>query len=265
MEALLRIASCQAPNADAIGRAVAEYLRSGLGVAVEWVDGIPWQERYAQLERSEVHLCWICGAPYVRLRERGVAVELAAAPVFRGARYGGSAVYFSDVVVRKESAAQGFADLRGCHWGYNERGSLSGYECVRGALLGYGGERDFFGRVTEAGSHENALRLIRSGAIDAAAIDTTVLEEEVRQHPEIAAEIRVVHTIGPSPMPPWVTAPGVDAALRVRVRERMTTMRQTPEGRRALAATAVARYAAVVDADYDPVRTLLAATRHVRL
>lgn len=261
----LRITSCQAPNSEYIGRTLADYLRANLDVRVEWVDDIPWPERYAQLEQGSIHVAWICGAPYVRLRERGVDVGLLAAPVWRAPRYGDAPVYFSDVVVRRESPFQTFDDLRGARWAYNEPGSFSGYECVRAELARLAAPQPYFGAVVRAGSHENALRLILEQAVDGAAIDSTVLEEEVRARPRLAEEIRIVHTIGPAPMPPWVAGPGVPLELRDRLRHLLATMDQSPEGRRQLANTPLARLHAVEDADYDATRALLARGAHVTL
>lgn len=261
----LRITSCQAPIADAIGRALAEVLRDRLGMAVTWVDDVDWRERYAQMEEGRIHLGWICGAPYVRLRERGVAVELVAAPIYRGARYADRPVYFSDVLVRAESPYRRFEDLRGLRWAFNERGSLSGYECVRGELWRRGALHDYFGAVIEAGSHQNALVLLRQGSVDAAAIDTTVLDEVARLDPDALSGLRALHTIGPWPMPPWVVAPGVDAGLHERIAHVMTTLHEGADGRAMLAKTLVARFAAVEDRAYDPVRELLTHTAAVEL
>lgn len=261
----LRVTSCQAPIADPIGRALASLLRQRLGIAVAWVEDIDWRARYWQLAEGRIHLGWICGAPYVRLRESGVAVELAAAPVYRGARYADRPVYYSDVLVRAESPHQRFEDLRGSRWAFNERGSLSGYECVRGELWRRGALHGYFGEVIEAGSHQNALVLLREGRVDAAAIDTTVLDEVARLDPDALCDLRAAHTIGPSPMPPWVTAPGVDVGLRRTIREVMTTLHEDADGRAMLAQTLVARFATVSERDYDSVRDLLARAAAVAL
>jgi phosphonate transport system substrate-binding protein len=265
----LRFASCQAPNSEYIGDAVVECLRAELherlGYEVEWVCDISWQERYVQLEQGGLHVVWICGAPYVRLRERQVDVAPLAAPVWRAPRYEDRPVYYSDVVVNVRSPFRCFVDLRGGHWAYNSPESLSGYECVRGELARLRAPRGFFGKVTEAGSHEHALELILAQEVDGGAIDSTVLEEAVRRNPQVAAQIRIVHQIGPSPMPPWVAGPAVPADLRYELRRLLIGLSATPEGRRVLADTPVERFAAVDDTDYNPVRALLARAAHVRL
>lgn len=262
----LFITSCQAPNSEYIAAAVVDYLRTRHGFAASWVDNVDWPERYAALDAGSLAVAWICGAPYVRRVDGGQAgIELLAAPVWRGERYGDRPVYFSDVTVRAQSRYHSFADLCGARWAYNEPGSLSGYECVRGYLAGRGLSGGFFGVVVQAGSHQRALGLILAGEVDAAALDSTVLEEEMRRRPELAGRIRIVETLGPHPMPPWVAATSVPTQTRAALRAALTAMHEDAAGAALLAGTPVARFAAVSDGDYEPVRTLLRRAERVRL
>src|SRR4029077_3972957 len=52
---VLKLTSCQAENSEFIGRAVADYIADRLGVATEFVDDIPWQEREYLLDKGEIH------------------------------------------------------------------------------------------------------------------------------------------------------------------------------------------------------------------
>lgn len=262
----LRATSCQAPNSEYIAAAVVGYLRARHGLATEWVADVDWPQRYAALDGGEMEVAWICGAPYVRRMDGSqAAIELLAAPVWRGARYGDRPVYFSDVVVRSQSAARSFDDLRGARWAYNEPGSLSGYESVRAFLAERGWDGTFFSAVVQAGSHQRALDLILAGEVDAAAIDSTVLEEEMRRKAGLARRIRTIETIGPNPMPPWVAAAHVPAETRVALRIALVGMDGDPQGAAVLAALPVTRFAAVNDRTYDPVRKLLRCAAGVAL
>jgi phosphonate transport system substrate-binding protein len=253
----IKITSCQSPLMDGTCRQIAHFLGDRLGLDVTFEDQIDWPERYQQLDAGEIDMAWICGAPYVRRVARGVALELLVAPVWRGERYGGRPVYFSDVIVRNDSAFQSFADLRGATWVYNEPGSLSGFEVMRYhlATLGLGG--DFFGRIMASGAHQRSLELVLAGVADVSAIDSTVLTVLLERKPELAGALRIVAEIGPSPMPPWVVAQSVRPELRRAIREALATMHDDPAGQVILRAGGIARLASVCDADYDPIRTML--------
>ena len=143
----LRLTSCQAENSEFIGRAVAKYVEDRLEVATEFVDCVPWRERERLLDEGEIHAGWICGLPYVLKADCArPGVELLAAPVMSGTRYAGRPVYFSDIVVQRDSTARSFADLRGARWGYNEPRSHSGYNIVCYRLAQLGERREFFSR-----------------------------------------------------------------------------------------------------------------------
>ena len=74
-------------------------------------------------------------------------VEPLAAPVLRGERYHKKPIYFSDVVVRRDSLYTSFGDLRRCVWAYNEYVSHSGYNLVCYSLLERGEALPFFSKT----------------------------------------------------------------------------------------------------------------------
>src|SRR5690606_18240938 len=129
---------------------------------------------------GDIDLCWICGLPYVDKADRGADIAPCVAPVMNDPRYGGDAVYFSDVVVRADSPVRAFRDLHGRSWAYNEPRSHSGFNLVGYHLASRGLRWDFFGEIVEAGSHQAALEMILAGTVAGAAIDSSVLEAELR-------------------------------------------------------------------------------------
>jgi phosphonate transport system substrate-binding protein len=117
----LRIASCMAENTDGLCRSIAELIELDVGIPTKFVTDVPWQEREHLFDVGEIQILWLCGLPYVNkadLADSGM--ELLAVPVPAGARYQARPVYFSDVVVRRESVFESFVDLRGASWAYNE-------------------------------------------------------------------------------------------------------------------------------------------------
>ena len=210
------------------------------------------------LEHGQAAIGAICGAVYVRLAaQTAPPVQLLAAPVMHAARYQGQPIYFSDVIVPADSRLQVFADLRGRRLAYNEPNSYSGYQVVRAHLASQGESRAFFGRIVAAGSHQAALRMVVAGAADAASIDSIVLERELQLHPELAAGLRTVATLGPSPIPPLVAAQQLPPATTRALRAALLQMHEDAEGRRILHAGRLSRFVAAEDAAYDHIRDQL--------
>lgn len=253
----LRVTSCMADNAEATCRAITAWLGIRLGISTEFVDCIPWQERERQLDAGLIHLCWICGLPYVWKADAGdSAVETCVAPVMAAVRYAGAPVYYSDIVVRRDSAYRSFADLRGASWAYNEANSHSGFNVVRHHLATLGETGGYFGRAVESGAHQKSLHMIANAEIDASAVDSTVLEVELARAPWLHNEIRVIGTLGPSPMPPWVMLKTLAPELRTGIRDGLLAMHRDAAGARILAQWGIAHFAMVDDASYDPIRAM---------
>ena len=193
------------------------------------------------------------------MRRNPPPVELVAAPVLQGERYQGRPIYFSDVVVRTDSLLGSFADLRGHSWSYNDPDSHSGYNVTRHRLVQMGETRGFFSRVVEAGSHQRSIRLVAAGDVDASAIDSQVLAIELRDHPELATQLKIIDTLGPSTIQPVVAARHVPQEVRTGVQRVLFAMGDDPAARPSLDRGFVERFVKVTDTTYDDIRSMLAA------
>jgi phosphonate transport system substrate-binding protein len=263
---LLKLTSIQSPNADRVCEMITSYLSARLGIPAAFVNDIAWEERERWLDAGRIHVGWICGLPYVwKADQARPAIELLAAPVMRAARYQGRPVYFSDVVVRCDSRYYTFNDLRGASWAYNEPNSQSGYNITRYHLATLGHRSGYFRRAVQAGAHLAALEMVLDGRIDASAIDSTVLELELASRPELGKRLRIIASLGPSPIPPWVISKGVAPELREALRQELLCMHTHSEGQAILTAGQMACFARVEDGDYDPIRHMAQAAADVTL
>lgn len=184
-------------------------------------------------------------------------VELLAAPVIEGERYGDRPVYFSDVIVARHSQAHSFADLRGASWSFNDPDSHSGYGVVLYTLADMGEDAHFFSRIVEAGSHQHSISLVAEGQVDASAIDSQVLAVELREHPELKSRLRLVESLGPSPIQPVVAASRLPESLKQELAEAFVDMHHDPAMKQTLSYGFVKRWEQVIDSDYEPIRRML--------
>src|SRR5260370_22849445 len=159
-------------------------------------------QSFDEFAEKQVDVAFICGLPYVRMSSQNPClVELLVAPVLMGKRYLHKPVYFSDVIVRRDSPYTSFDDLGGCVWAYNERVSHSGCNLVCYSLLERGKSPDYFGKTVKSGSHMRSLEMVLGGEADAAAIDSH-LSDILRSRDEVlTGRLRVVDVLGPSSIP----------------------------------------------------------------
>jgi phosphonate transport system substrate-binding protein len=251
----LRFATFLAPNMLPVYRFLADRIGEQVGRRVELVAG----SSFDQFELGQADLGVICGLPYVWLADRHPPpVEPLAAPVLAGDRYGGRPIYFSDVVVRRDSPISCLEELRGRSWAYNEPASHSGHTVTLYSLVRMGARPGFFARVVEAGFHQRAIRLVATGAVDAAAIDSQVLAVELRDHPQLADQLRVIGAFGPSTIQPVVAVSRLPNRLKAEIQELLVELAEDPTARTALDHGFIERFAAVDDRTYDDIRAMLA-------
>ena len=261
----LRVTTCMAESADFICCRITRFIAERLSVSAEFINDIPWQERERLLDAELIQVCWICGLPYVwKAVERVARIELLVAPVMSGERYRDRPIYFSDVIVHRESDFRTFADLRGASWVYNELRSHSGFNLVRYHLATLGETLSYFGQIVESGAHQTSLQKILNREADVSAIDSTVLELECRRSPGLLSAIRVIDTLGPSPIPPWVVLKDLPHALKQELRDLLLQMHKDSEGVKILSAGAIARFTSVEDHDYDIIRNMAQQAEAVR-
>ena len=259
----LRVASHLAPGVEPLYAFLARYLAERLGRRPEFVVA----ESYERCVQDVDDVCFVCSVPYLLFADAGrIDMEVVAAPVLRGDRYGGRPIYFSDVIVSTASPQRSFADLRGATWAYNEPFSHSGYMTVLHHLATLGEDRSYFASMVEAGFHQEAIRMVADGRIDAAAIDSQVLDIELRAHPELAAAVRRIGAIGPSTIQPVVVSRSrLTDAERHAVTEALIGVADDPTARDLLDAALVERFVPVTARSYDDIRLMFRRVRRAGL
>ena len=190
----LRFGTFLAPSVMPLYQAIADAVGTQLGLSTELVVETSYESCLEDIN----DVCFVCSLPYITYDRAGLAPAVPiAAPVLAGSRYGGKPVYFSDVIVNRDSPFNSFLDLRDRSWAYNEPLSQSGYGITRYHLVSLGETDGFFSRVVESGFHNLSIEMVRSGEIDGSAIDSQVLGIHTRDKPELLNELRIVEALGP--------------------------------------------------------------------
>jgi len=237
------------PMFDQLGAVIAEGLNLDHVVDMEpKMSGplSPETDRFAQGLTDIGFVCppsfsWLVGG------QDPSVVLVPRAPVYTYAASSGTAVYYSEVVVRADSGMAEFGDLAGRRVGYNDGASLSGFVSVLDRLVDDGRDPGWFGTFKCVGSHRTALELIRAGDIDAAAIDINVYHSWQHEHPTEAAELVSIATLGPYPVQPIVLRTGLAPALL----DSVTAQLDRPEATDAVREFGIVGFAPVNNAVYE--------------
>ncbi len=251
---MLRFASFLSPllydSYDAITRYVGEQLACPTSLSVGQV-----LDEFRAEHAQRIDVAFLCGLLYVHLtRSPDCPVEVLAAPVVQGQHYQGRPIYFSNVIVHRDSDYKKFADLQGSIWAYNERASHSGYNIVMYSLLERGLDDSYFGMMIETGAHRASLQAVLDGKADVTAIDSHVFDVLCSREPQIAAQLRSIDLLGPTAIPPIVIARHVDESTKQHIREALCTMHLHEAWAKHLHAGLIERFVPITDSAYDGIR-----------
>ena len=254
MTADLRFGTFLAPNMMPVYQAITDEIGTQLGMSTELVV----ETDYENCRNDINDVCFVCSLPYITFERQGIVPAIPiAAPVLEGDRYQGKPIYFSDVIVHRDSGLRSFADLRGRSWAYNEPLSHSGYGMTRYHLLTLGETNGFFGEVIEAGFHEKSVRMVRDRAVDASAIDSQVLEIELRDNPDLAESLVVIDSLGPSTIQPVAVSKRFSTDFHDAVRGILFGLHRDPELKSILHYGMVERFVPVGPETYDDIRRMV--------
>lgn len=250
----LRFATFLSPVLYETYEQISRYVGETVGLPITFHVG----QSLTEFEEGQTDIAFLCGLLYVNMCHwPSNPVELLAAPIVARERYGQRPIYFSDVVVRRESRITSFADLQGCTWAYNETASHSGYNVVRYSLLTRGTSFDYFGTLLETGSHRASLQAVLDGTTDATALDSHMLDVLLSHNSDIAAQIRIIDSFGPSAIPPLVISKRIDTPLKQRIQATLYTMHRYPHAACGLQHGLIERLVPIQDEAYDDIRAML--------
>jgi len=103
--------------------------------------------------------------------------------------------------------------------------------------------------------------MVLEGKVDAAAIDSHVLEFALRRSPILTEHIHCIDLLGPSTIPPIVVAKRLDKALKEQLHNTLITMHEDEYMAERLREGLVERLVPITDKHYDDIRMMQKRTR----
>ncbi len=242
---------------------LAKYFSKKLGWDVKIVSGLSYSEADDMLDKGVIQIGYVCGLPYVHKFAEG-KYELLAVPVM-GMKNGAFAdakgyedapgKYYSYTIVRKDSPIKSWADMKGKTYAFNDMGSNSGYNLPRAKLVSVGAKGwNYFSKVVVSGSHEESIRLVARGMVDASSVDSLVLDYDRMIKDADALNVKIIEHLGPAGAPPVVISKKADPSIKQALQEVMVNMHKDPEGKKILDKAMVARFDSPSDENYDDIR-----------
>lgn len=181
-------------------------------------------------ERDDLGAVMMCGLP---LSRRPVTPLILAQPLPSPPRYAGRATYCSDLVVAADAPYRTLADTFGQRAGYTLKDSQSGYMAFRHHLLvhhpqvaePYPHDRIVGGLMNARG----VIDAIAEGRIDIGPLDGYVHDLLRHTDPDFTAQVRILESTEPTPIPPIVATAALSPLQLQSLREAFAAAVDAPE------------------------------------
>lgn len=210
--------------------------------------------------RDDLGLVMMCGLPFAA---RIPTPLLVAAPIPSPARYGGRPVYFTDIVVRADSAFHRLEDTFGGIVGYTLADSFSGGIAFRHHLAPYrqaAGVRLFRGAVGNLIHARGVIDALASGAIDVGPLDSYYHDLLRQAAPPFAAQVRVIASTDAMPIPPLVATAQLSAGQLDSLRLALLAVADAPALKALRERLLLQGFAIPRTSDYEALRAIASRT-----
>lgn len=228
-----------------------DYIEKKTGRPVEFVDREDYAEINNLVKKGDVDAAFVCGGPYVD-GHKEFGMELLAAPV----SYGDS-VYYSYIIVHKDSPITDLEGLRGKTFAFTDPLSNTG-KLVPTYMLAMMNEtpESFFSKFIFARTHDKSIRAVAMSIVDGAAVDSLIWEYAQRINPEFSSQTKIIKKSPPYGIPPVVVKAGLDSELKNKLKEIFLNAHKDPEGIEILKGMMIDRFVEINDSAYDSIREM---------
>ncbi len=227
------------------------YIGDHLGRKVEFVD----RENYAiinnMLKNQELDVAFVCGGPYVDGHAE-FELELLVAPLAYG-----EAVYYSYIIVPKDSPVKSFKELRGKTFAFTDPLSNTGKLNPTYMLAKMKETPDtFFKSYYFTHAHDKSIKAVAIRAVDGAAVDSLIWEYANRTNPEFTSKTRIIEKSPPHGIPPVVVRHRIDPELKETLRQIFLNAHNDKKGQEILKGMMIEKFIPIDDKAYDSIREM---------
>lgn len=222
-----------------------------LGCRIEFVQRPTYNEVDALLRDNKVDLAFICSGSYALGHDR-YNLELLAIPIINGKK-----TYNSNIIVAQDSPYTSITDLRQQRFAFTSKASNTGYLAPSYLFQTNNISIDsFFSDIIFTHSHDNSVHAVASGLVDAAAVDSLVLDHMLIDNDKDAQNVRVIHTSEDFGIPPIVVPHQLAPKLKQQLQRFFLAAHRSAEGQEILNALRIDYFTMPHDHNYNSIREM---------
>ena len=225
-----------------------DYIGKRLTLKVNFVDTKTYSETNSLLKDKKIDMAFVCGGPYVEGHDE-FGLELLCAP-----EVDGKAVYYSYIIVGKDSGIEKLEGLRGKKFAFADPMSNTGKLIPTYILKEEFGQTPdiFFKEYLYTYDHDKSIKAVAYGIVDGAAVDSLIWDYMDKKGAGFTKQTRIIRVSEPYGIPPVVARPGLELAPKIK--EILLNMHKEQEGLDILNEMFIDKFVEVDDSNYDDIR-----------
>jgi len=232
-------------------RKLLDYLGEKLERKVEFVDREDYAEINDLLKKGDVDVAFVCGGPYVD-GHKEFGMELLTAPV----AYGGT-VYYSYIIVPKDSPVNNLEELRGKKFAFTDPLSNTGKLVPTYMLARLNNTPEsFFKSYDYTHGHDKSIKAVATGIVEGAAVDSLIWEYANRTNPEFTSKTKIIIKSPPYGIPPVVVRKDLAPELKESLRQILQDAHNDAKGKEILNGMMIDKFVPIDDIAYDSIREM---------
>jgi len=232
-------------------QALLDYLTAKMDQPIELVQRKTYGEINELFLKKQLDLAFICTGPYATSKEK-FGFDGIATPQVRG-----KPTYQSYLIVKNDSVYTSLEDLRGKEFAFTDPESNTGSLVPRFWLAEIGeSPSSFFRQTIYTYSHDNSIKAVSKGLVDAAAVDGHKWDYYQVVNPSLTEATRIIKKSEPFGSPPLVAASNLALKKKKQIQTIVTSMHQDKDGRQILERLMIDRFVEPNESWYVSVRTM---------
>ncbi|MBI5872854.1 MAG: phosphate/phosphite/phosphonate ABC transporter substrate-binding protein [Candidatus Omnitrophica bacterium] len=227
------------------------YIGEKLGMPTRLVQRKTYREMNDLIEIGKVDVAFVCSGPYVDGQKK-FGLELLVVPQVHG-----EVVYYSYIIVHKDSPMERLEDLEGKAFAFTDPNSNTGRMVPVYMLEKIGKSPEtFFKKSIYTYSHDNSVNAVADKIVDGAAIDSLIYDYMREKHLGGVADTKVIVKSSAYGIPPVAVNPAVSPEFKEKIRAILLHMHEDEKGKEILRGILIERFVAADDANYETVRQM---------
>ncbi len=232
-------------------QALLDYIAGRMNQPIELVQRKTYGEINELFLKNELDLAFICSGPYATSKEL-YGFEAIATPQVRGLP-----TYQSYLIVKSDSPYKMLEDLRGKGFAFTDPDSNTGSLTPRFWLAEIGeNPATFFRETIYTYSHDNSIKAVARGLVDAAAVDGHKWDYYQMVNPGLTEATSIIKKSKPFGSPPLVAASGLPVKEKTQIQGIVTSMHRDDEGQRILERLMIERFVTPKESWYASVKAM---------